>query len=176
MTRAAFIALVGILVAGCWDWDARTPNLFANPGCESDTEGWQAYHGVPSRTTAVSRTGTAACEGTASSDAPHTLDATVDGVIPVKGEVYETSLFARSDNAVGRPAVLTMREWRDDVVIHSTQSEEIELSTQWQQLRVTLTIEHDDSEYIDFVAGQPIATAGESFQVDDAILVRVSAP
>jgi len=169
----SLLSLAVLLSAGCWDWDAAAANLMPNPGCEIDAEHWTRFHSVISRNTTVARSGVASCEATADSTEPYTIDGPVPDYVPEQGAIFEASVFVRSDSSVGSPITLWIREWVAGTAAGQGESEPTSLTTSWQQLRATLTIGGSDREEIDIYVGQGgTVTPGDSFQVDDAILVR----
>lgn len=173
--RATFVAALAVASAGCWDWSSPHDNLVVNPGCETDIEGWGAYQGTVRRTTGVARTGVASCEAVLGDgfddytidDSPPYFEA------PPEGAVFWGSVWVRSDTATGKPAAMHLRAYSGGTAVINGSSETVMLSTEWQQLTATLEIDRPDIDWADIYVGQWMGTAGDTFQTDDFVVVRV---
>jgi len=154
---------------------AQTTNLVRNTGCESSTSDWDSYQGSLSRTTSAPRSGTAACQVTYTGGGDYTLDdnpATVSS--PPQGARYTASAWVRSTTAVGKPVQLVLRQQGGAAAPSQARSPSVALSTSWQRLEVSATVDGAGRQALEVYVAQTDAVAGNSFQVDDVSLAQVS--
>lgn len=149
-------------------------NLIANPGCEVNTAGWQAWQGKVSRNTSVARSGVASCQVALTNGQVYTLDdygLTVAN--PKKGETYTAQAWVRSDSAVGKRAWISIRQKKNGrFIAYADSPHSFKLSKDWQKITVSATVTEDGVTGLDTLVAQTYADAGNSFQVDDYSLVK----
>ena len=139
-------------------------NLVGNPGFEVDTTGWSGplarvsggHSG--SWSAKLTNTGTAAATITLN-DHPNWVATTSSGT-------YTASIWVRGDVA-GATAYLKLREYQGSTKV-GEKTVQVVLTTDWQQLTVSMVPAAPGASTIDFNAYVYNAAAGSSFYADDA--------
>jgi hypothetical protein len=153
-------------------------NLVRNPGCEMDAAGWAGYRATVSRVTGAPHWGAAACQVAATGSGSYGIDDAPDSVSPdmvdflVQDATYAATAWVRSTTAVGKPVTLTLRQRGGHAAATAVSSPAVPLSSSWQQLTVSNTIDQPDRTSLDLYLTQSGGAAGQSFQVDDVSLQR----
>jgi len=150
-------------------------NLVTNPGCETDTSGWSGYQSTLSRTTAVAHSGVASCNVVQTIGTVYTMDDYPNTVTnPKQGDRYTATAWLRSDAALGKRAWLVIRlsgGANPSKTIYDPIG--VSLSTSWQQLTNTVTVDYADRTSLEVYLVQENASAGDSFQADDISLQQI---
>ncbi len=153
-------------------------NLLTNPGCESSVAGWVGDRGVVTRATNSVYAGTASClisfsnkgKNYTFNDSPNAVNA------PRAGEEYRASAWVRSDAAVGKPVQLTLRQGGGASAAVTELSQPVNLTSSWQQISASLTINATDRQYVELYVTQNNASRDNNFYIDELSLVRVTQP
>lgn len=151
-------------------------NILTNPGCETSTSGWGSWQGILSRVTSSYRSGSASCQVTYGGvGGAYTIDDTPDAITSglKQGDSYTASVYVKSDNST-KPVQLTLRLKGGATAQKSSSSSLVNLSTTWQKLSVSTTVDTSDRTILDFYVSQQNAVAGETFLVDDMLLTKTS--
>jgi hypothetical protein len=147
-------------------------NFVQNPGCDASTANWQAFQGKVTRVTSVSRSGGASCQVAYARGKYYMLDDLDAAVqVPKQGERYTATAWVRSDKAVGKKINLVLRLNGGGATAEVVTSPELTLSTQWQQVTVSATVDRVDRTSLDLYIVQNAAASRNSFQADDISLV-----
>ncbi len=144
-------------------------NYVKNPGCESGTTNWTAYQGTMSRVSGVAHSGSASCRMVYSSGGYYTIDDNPSSVVsPRQGETFTATAWVRTDNAVGKQVqlALRLRGGTTKLVTGPTYT----LTSGWQQIQNTVTIDTATRTELEFYIVQLNATSGNSFYADDMTL------
>lgn len=146
-------------------------NLLPNPGCETNTGNWSGWNSTLSRSTSVFRSGVASCLATRTTGTYYTIDDTGYTITnPKQGDTYVGSVWVRSDNAVGKSVQVIVRldEGLPSQRLFTTTST---LTTSWQKLTVSATVDTASRASVDFYVVQLDAVTGNAFYADDMELL-----
>jgi hypothetical protein len=149
-------------------------NFVKNPGFETDTSGWSTSGtGMTLTRVAGGHTGgwAAKLTNTGSSANTCTLNDSPDWAKPTSAGTYTGSIWVRADTA-GKPLKLRFREYSSSGALLGTSTNQVTLTTAWQQVTVTYTITAPGST-LDFNAYLSTADAppGTCFYVDDTAVL-----
>lgn len=143
--------------------------LVGNPGFESNTNGWTAGGVATLSRVAGGHGGSFSArlsnDGATSgncllNDSPNWVDTTVSGT-------YTASLWVRGDSA-GASLRLRLREYNGGTLVGTAQISSVTLTTDWQQVSVSLTPQSPGLTTLDLNAYVPSAPPGVCFYADDA--------
>jgi len=150
-------------------------NLITNPGCETDISGWSGWQGTVSRVTTNPRSGNASCKVTQTTGNVYTIDDVKDVIVPSFGQQYNATAYARTDSSVGKPVFLAIRfsggSHADNTIYDTTG---VKLSTSWQKLTNTVTVDYADRTSLDVYLAEESASGHDAFQADDISLQLVN--
>ena len=154
-------------------------NLTTNPTFEANTNGWGAWQGVVDRVPlADAPNGGWVARVTQNSGNYYTLDDGPDTVpSTTAGATYTATAYvkAASPSAVGKPVRIVIRErTAAGGFVQETSSTAVTLTNAFQPVTVTGTAQ-TTGDVIDLYIQQDNAVAGDSFYVDLASLVPVTA-
>ncbi len=150
-------------------------NLVKNPGCEIDTSNWGGYQASLSRNTNFAHSGVASCQVSLSTGNVDTMDDSPDSVsYPKQGDTYTATAWVRSDNAVGKPVYLYIRQRGGTKATSNARSSVVYLSTSWLPLKAQAVVDAPDRTSLDVYIEQDSGVSRNSFQVDDISLVNGS--
>lgn len=155
------------------------PNLVINPGCESNSSNWVGLNASIIRSALVNHSGLASCEVKYSGKgASYTIDDSPDSVLsPILNEIYTASVWLRSDSAVGESISLKLRQRGGVAVEKIASSQIISLTTSWQQLSLTDTINSNDRTSLDiYVVQSSRPHRNDAFFTDDFFLTLDNPP
>jgi hypothetical protein len=148
-------------------------NFVKNPGFETDTTGWNASgRGITLTRVAGGHTGGWAAQltNTGTSATTCLLNDSPDWLRPASAGTYTGSIWVRADTA-GKPLKLRFREYSiSSGALLGTATNQVKLTTAWQQVTVTYTITAPGST-VDFNAYLSSASAGTCFYADAAAVL-----
>lgn len=144
-------------------------NLLKNSSCDTDTTSWQSWQGTLSRVSSPTRTGAGSCYVQHATGTAYTLDDIGSSTItnPVQGASYTGSVWVRTDTAVGKPVRLAIRAWNGGTQGPISWGNTVILSTSWQQVTNTMTVNASGYSGLDYYIAQENAAPGDSFYADD---------
>lgn len=168
--------LVGfaLLLAPATAAGAQSANLLPNPGCESGTSGFAGYNATLGTSTTIRRSGAASCRVAATAGPFFTINATNSVSGPAAGRAYTASAWVRADGNTGRPVFAALRERGGPTADRTVYGGRVQLSTQWQRVTVTSTVQATGRTALDFYVVQDPGSAGQVFYVDDLGFSAVS--
>ncbi|MEX1997851.1 MAG: DUF5696 domain-containing protein [Candidatus Andersenbacteria bacterium] len=155
-------------------------NIVSNVGCEVDTAGWTGVNGTLSRSTAAAYTGTASCQMAVSSGkTSYRLDDTSPTVQnPELAEQYTATAWVRTTNSdtVGKPIRVGLTQSGGASAATTSYGTSLSLTTTWQQVSVTATIDAADRTALEVFVEQLQASRRNSFLTDEIYLALTVAP
>jgi hypothetical protein len=170
-TRWSLIGLVlALALSSFWGAPAATAqvaNLLSNPGCEGSTGGFSGYNANIAAVSTVKRSGNTACRVAATAGPFYTLTSTQSVANPAAGSVYSASAWVRADSNNGRPVFTALRERGGATSDHTMYGNRVLLSTQWQQVSITRTVQAAGRTGLDFYLVQDPGSSGQVFYADD---------
>ena len=148
-------------------------NFVKNPGFETDTTGWNTSgKGITLARVAGGHTGGWAAQltNTGASATTCLLNDSPDWLRPTAAGTYTGSIWVRADTA-GKPLKLRFREYSiSSGALLGTATNQLKLTTAWQQVTVTYTITAPGST-LDFNAYLSSASPGTCFYADAAAVL-----
>lgn len=172
-----FLLLITIaLPQGLFQANANGINTLSNPGCETNTNYWQGYQASVSRTTTVKYAGTAACKVTSTGGNYYILESTQSYPNPQLGQTFTATAWVRSDANAGRKIYLSLRERGGSAPMRTLYGPAVTLTTQWQQVTNTFTIQSSGRTALDFQIVQNPGSRKHVFYADDMTFQLASAP
>jgi PKD repeat protein len=152
------------------------PNLAANPGFETDTQGWNT--GASSAGVALTRaaaghsgTGAALLTNAGTTAATCTLNDSPNIVRRTTTGTYTATLWARADTS-GATLKLRLREWSGNTAVGQAKTA-MTLTSQWQPVTVEYTPLDPDVSTLDLSAYVMNAPPGACFEADDVSVYEV---
>jgi hypothetical protein len=142
-------------------------NMLSNPGCENGTTYFKPYQSSLSTTTANPRSGSSACKLTSTGGAYYDMETAQTVPNPTVGQVYSASAWVRADSNSGRKAYMVLRESGGPSTHRSLYGPGITLTTEWQQVVNTITVQSSGRTSLDFYVIQDPGAAGQVFYIDD---------
>lgn len=152
----------------------QTSTLLTNPGCENSTSGFAGYNATLSAVTSVKRSGATSCRVAATGGPFYTVNATNSVADPPAGQAYTASAWVRADTNNGRPVFAALRERGGGSPDRTVYGGRVQLSTAWQQVTVTTTVQTGGRTALDFYVVQDPGSAGHVFYADDFAFAQVA--
>ena len=151
-------------------------NIVTNPGCESGTTGYSGYQASLVTTTSVKRSGNYSCKVTSTSGTFYNLQVSSSFSNPTKGQSYTASAWVRSDSSAGKNVYIAMRESGGSTATKTTYGPGVSLTTQWQQVSNTYTVQATGRTKVEFYVVQDPGAKNNVFYADDLVFQLNAAP
>jgi hypothetical protein len=91
---------------------------------------------------------------------------------PAAGRTYQGSAWVRSSSSVGQNAAIVLQQLGGTQPDSEVSGAAVSLSTSWQQVSATLVIGPPDRTGVGVHIVQYDASAGDSFNVDDIVVIE----
>ncbi len=149
-------------------------NLLSNPGCEGTTAQYKGYQGTLSLATGVKRSGNSSCKMVSTSSSYYDMETFQSSPNPQKGQTFSGAAWVRADSNTGKPVYLSLRESGGSTGNRSAYGAPVYLSTNWQLVQNTFTVQSTGRTSLDYYVVQESASSGQSFYIDDMVFVQGS--
>lgn len=154
------------------------PNLVKNPGCDVDITNWVAIGGTLSRNTSQSHSGAASCQvnlGIIGGSYGMKEASSATKRYPKQGAKYTATAWVKANNSstINKPVKLILKQSGGSTATGTANGTTIKLSDSWQQITASIVINANDRSDIEISAIQTSVSAGNSFLIDDIILLEV---
>lgn len=148
-------------------------NYVKNPTCDSSSSYWGYWQSTVRHASGVARSGSGSCYVTRSTGTAYSMDDNPNSVsYPKQGEVYTATAWVKSTTAIGKPIYMSMRVNGGYASSVKKYGPAVYLSSNWQQITGTFTVDRSDRTSLDIYIVQEGAAYGHSFYVDDITLYK----
>lgn len=157
-------------------------NLLKNPGCELNTLGWVGNNAAILRITNPINihSGNGVCRVNRSAGTTYGIQEAADATKRElkQGVKYTASAWVKVDtaSASGKFVILRLRQAGGATAASNSNSTPVKLTTSWQQIFVSTTINAPDRTNLRLMVLQNNAVVGNHFFVDDLSLVPTPIP
>ena len=147
---------------------ASSNNLLSNPGCESSTSLFSGYQASLSVSSSNPHSGSTSCKVVSNGGSFYDIQSLQSYPNPKAGTVFTGYAWVRADSNTGGKVFLAMRESGGGNA-RTAYGPGITLTTQWQQISNTFTVQSSGRTSLDYYIVQDPGSSGQSFYVDDMI-------